>query len=79
MGMHEEIHDIKLSLARIETALAGDNKNGIKGLVERTKELEDYKVKDEKLKYKIAGGLFVAVPILGAAWEFIKEWWKNNF
>lgn len=76
MEINDEIHDIKLSLARIETSIAGDEKNGVKGLAARTKSLEDYKKKDQRLKYKIAGGLFVSVPFLDAFWEFLKEWIK---
>lgn len=78
MNMQEELHDIKLSLARIETSIAGDEKNGIKGLAQRTKDLEDYKDKDERLKWKITGGVFVSIPIIGAIWEFVKTLlWKN--
>lgn len=79
MEMYNEIHDIKMSLARIETSISGDKNNGVKGLAERTKDLEDYRQKDERLKWKITGGIFVSVPILGFVWECLKEWYQKNF
>lgn len=75
MSVESEILDIKKSLARIETAVIGDESAGIPGLAKRTKDLEDYKKSDEKMKYKVAGGLFVSVPVLGAVWKYIETHW----
>ena len=77
MSVETEILDIKKSLARIETAVIGDEKAGIQGLAMRTVDLENYKKQDQRLKHKIAGGLFISVPILTAFWEYIKHKLQN--
>ncbi len=78
MEFHQEIHDMKLSLARIELAVIGDEEAGISGLAKRTKDLESYQKKDQRLKHKVAGGLFISIPIIGTAWEFVKEFFWNK-
>lgn len=77
--MESEIHDIKKSLARIETAVIGDKQAGIEGLAERMHKAEKYQENDKKLKNKIAGGLFISVPLLTLAWEFTKDWIQKHF
>lgn len=62
----------KQKLDEIHTAIVGNPSMGTKGLATRIGELEDYKKSDEKMKYKVAGGLAVGTPIFVVAWEWLK-------
>lgn len=63
-------------LDKIHELLAGSLEK--KGLVHRMGEMEEdvaelkiYKVKDEKLKNKVAGGVAVGIPVLTGIWNWI--------
>lgn len=62
-------------LRELHHAVIGNKNTDTPGLIKRVKDLEAYKDKDKKLKSKIAGGLFVSVPIVSA----IIEWFKHKF
>jgi len=61
-------------LREVHEAVIGNPNTDTTGLIKRVKELEKYKESDKKLKNKVAGGLFVSVPIVGV----VIEWFKHN-
>ena len=58
------------SLARLEVAIMGDNEIEVIGIAKRTKSLEEYREKDKKQKWAIAGGVAVG-GFLFKFWEKI--------
>lgn len=68
--------DQEKKLDKIHELLAGSLEK--KGLVHRMGEMEEdvaelksYKLQDEKLKNKVAGGVAISIPILTGAWNWI--------
>lgn len=66
------------AVSELKELLAGSIEQ--KGLVHVVREndkdiqvLKSYKRKDEKFKAKVAGGIFVSIPIFGAIIEYIKS------
>lgn len=72
LASQAEIHS---QLMRLNTAVLGDEEAEIKGLAQRTKANEDYIEKDKAFKNKVAGGLFLAVPLFGMVVEWVKKHW----
>lgn len=60
-------------LNEIYNAIVGNEKMKIKGLAQKVEDLEKYKAKDQKLKYKVAGGVAVGTPGLVVFWDWIKS------
>jgi hypothetical protein len=60
-------------LREVHECLLGNAATDNPGIVKRVKALESYRDSDKKLKAKIAGGLFISVPIVGAFIEWIKH------
>lgn len=63
------LNAISKELMLTKNTLIGTGEYGSVGLVAQVKELTLYKEKDQRLKYKVAGGTVV----LGALWIVIKE------
>lgn len=68
--------DQEKKLDKIHELLAGSLEK--KGLVHRMGEMEEdvaelktYKLQDEKLKNKVAGGVAISIPILTGVWNWI--------
>jgi hypothetical protein len=57
------VTDQKESLSRIETALFGDERSGIDGVIKELKSNRSYIEKDKKLKWTIGGGIGLLVLI----------------
>jgi len=58
-------------LNEVHDAIIGNPAFGQKGIVPRLNELEDYQQKDKLYKAKVAGGLFIGVPLLDAFLHWI--------
>lgn len=58
---------------KVSTAIFGDKDAEILGLAKRVKDAENYIDEDKKFKAKVAGGLFISIPIFGAVWEWVKH------
>jgi len=59
--------------AKVSTALFGDEESQIPGVAKRLTDVEQYVKDDEKFKAKVAGGLFISIPVIGGIWEYIKH------
>lgn len=59
--------------AEIYDALVGSKLNP-NGIIKRVEIAEDYISKDKTFKNKVAGGLFLAIPIFG----IVVEWFKKH-
>lgn len=60
-------------LNEIHAAVVGNPAIGLKGIIPRLNELEEYKTRDQKFKNKIAGALAVGTPVLVVAWHWIEK------
>lgn len=87
MSLEKELHEVKKALQRIETAIAGDEKMGTKGLVHQQKDqgkriadLETYKTKETIRGAKMVGAAMVLGAAAGAGshsiWHIISKLWK---
>ena len=79
--LHEikrDMLELKTSQLRIERALLGDDTFQQRGFVHDIADLKRYQEKDEKLKAKIAGGVTLGIPVLGAAWALFIDWVKGK-
>jgi len=60
-------------LRDVHQAVIGNPKLGQEGVIPRLKKLEDYKVKDQAYKNRVAGGIAVGTVAAGGIWRFIVD------
>ena len=65
--------DQEIILREVRDAICGNEKTGTVGLINRVKDLEVYKEKDQQKWYKISGGLIIGLPIGALLAEWVKH------
>lgn len=73
--MEDVMKDMDRTLNALHQTVVGNDTYGQKGLVKEVAEVKSYIDNDKMMKNKIVGGLV----IVGVAWTFILEVWKNVF
>jgi hypothetical protein len=74
--MSESLHEISISLDRLQTRILGDAEYNQKGLIQEVTDLKAYINKDRANKNKVYGGLVVVAFFWTIIWEYIKTKFK---
>lgn len=62
-------------LDEVHSAIVGNPTLGQKGIIPRIEKLEEYQLKDQAFKYKVAGGIAAGTPVF----VLFTTWLKKHF
>jgi hypothetical protein len=74
--MSESLHEISISLDRLQKRILGDAEYNQKGLIQEVADIKTYINKDRANKNKLYGGLIVVAFFWTIIWEYIKTKFK---